>query len=96
MVGVNDFVKDDEEIEIPILEIGLEAEEKQKKKLSELRDSRDQAKVDTALKKIEKTSRDGVNLVPPIVAAAKEKATMGEIVDAMKTVLGEWTETPVV
>ena len=34
VVGVNDFVKDDEEIEIPILEIGLEAEEKQKKKLS--------------------------------------------------------------
>jgi len=64
--------------------------------LSELRDSRDQAKVDTALKNIEKTSRDGVNLVPPIVAAAKEKATMGEIVDAMKTVFGEWTETPVV
>jgi methylmalonyl-CoA mutase N-terminal domain/subunit len=35
-------------------------------------------------------------LVPPIVAAAKEMATMGEIVDAMKTVFGEWTETPVV
>ena len=96
VVGVNDFVKDDEEIEIPILEIGLEAEEKQKKKLTELRDRRDQAKVDTALKRVEETSRDGANLVPPIVAAAKELATMGEIVDAMKTVFGEWTETPVV
>ena len=96
VVGVNDFVKKDEEIEIPILEIGLEAEEKQKKKLTELRDSRDQTKVDTALKRVEETSRDGANLVPPIVAAAKEMATMGEIVDAMKTVFGEWTETPVV
>ena len=96
VVGVNDFVKDDEEIEIPILEIGLEAEEKQKKKLTELRDRRDQAKVDTALKRIEETSRDGANLVPPILAAAKELVTMGEIVDAMKTVFGEWTETPVV
>ena len=96
VVGVNDFVKDDEEIEIPILEIGLEAEEKQKKKLTELRDRRDQVKVDTALKLVEETSRDGANLVPPIVAATKELATMGEIVDAMKTVFGEWTETPVV
>ena len=96
VVGVNDFVKDDEEIEIPILEIGLEAEEKQKKKLTELRDRRDQAKVDTALKRVEETSRDGANLVPPIVDAAKELATMGEIVEAMKTVFGEWTETPVV
>ena len=96
VVGVNDFVKKDEEIEIPILEIGLEAEEKQKKKLTELRDSRDQTKVDTALKRVEETSRDGANLVPPILAAAKEMATMGEIVDAMKTVFGEWTETPVV
>ena len=96
VVGVNDFVKNDEEIEIPILEIGLEAEEKQKKKLTELRDRRNQVKVDTALKRVEETSRDGANLVPPIVAAAKELATMGEIVDAMKTVFGEWTETPVV
>ena len=96
VVGVNDFVKDDEEIEIPILEIGLEAEEEQKKKLTELRDRRDQVKVDTALKRVEEISRDGANLVPPIVAAAKELATMGEIVDAMKTVFGEWTETPVV
>jgi methylmalonyl-CoA mutase N-terminal domain/subunit len=96
VVGVNDFVKEDEEIEIPLMEIGLEAEEKQKKKLIELRGSRDQTKVDAALKRVEETSRDGSNLVPPIVAAAKEMATMGEIVDAMKTVFGEWTETPVV
>jgi methylmalonyl-CoA mutase N-terminal domain/subunit len=96
VVGVNDFVKEDEEIEIPLMEIGLEAEEKQKKKLIELRGSRDQTKVDAALKRVEETSRDGSNLVPPIVAAAKEMATMGEIVDSMKTVFGEWTETPVV
>ena len=79
---------------------GLEAlirpEAEQKKKLTELRDRRDQVKVDIALKRVEETSRDGANLVPPIVAAAKELATMGEIVDAMKTVFGEWTETPVV
>ena len=95
VVGVNDFIKEDEEIEIPILEIGLEAEEKQKADLVELRENRDQAMVDACLNRVEEISREGGNLVPPIVEAAKADATMGEIVDAMKKVFGEWTETPV-
>ena len=95
VVGVNDFIKEDEEIEIPILEIGLEAEEKQKADLVKLRENRDQAMVDACLNRVEEISREGGNLVPPIVEAAKADATMGEIVDAMKKVFGEWTETPV-
>lgn len=95
VVGVNDFTKDDDEIEIPILEIGLEAEEKQRSQLEELRGDREQKRAEEALKSVEAAARKSTNLVPPIVEAAKAQATLGEIVDAMKVVFGEWQETPV-
>ena len=34
-------------------------------------------------------------LMPLIIEAAKSYATLGEIVDAMKDVFGEWQENPV-
>ena len=95
IVGVNEYTKEDEEIEIPILEIGLKAEKNQIKALGELRRNRDSGTVKESLNDVENSSRDGRNLVPPIVTAAKAGATMGEIVDAMKVVFGEWQETPV-
>ena len=95
VVGVNEYTKEDEDIEIPILEIGLKAEKNQIKALAELRRNRDSGTVEKSLNDVENSSRDGRNLVPPIVTAAKAGATMGEIVDAMKAVFGEWQETPV-
>ena len=95
VVGVNEYTKENEDIEIPILEIGLKAEKNQIKALAELRRNRDSGTVEKSLNDVENFSRDGRNLVPPIVTAAKAGATMGEIVDAMKAVFGEWQETPV-
>ena len=36
------------------------------------------------------------NIMPLIIDAAKSYATLGEIVDSMKIVFGEWTESSVV
>ena len=36
------------------------------------------------------------NLTPLIIEAAKSYATLGEIVDSMKVVFGEWEETTVI
>ena len=36
------------------------------------------------------------NLMPLIIEAAKSYATLGEIIDSMKVVFGEWKETAVV
>ncbi len=95
VVGINEFTKDDEEIDIPILEIGLEAEKSQIEALAALRQKRDAESVEESLRDVEDASKDGRNLVPPIVTACKAGATMGEIVDAIKKVFGEWQETPV-
>ena len=95
MVGVNRFVKDDEEIDIPILEIGAEAGEGQRQKLADMKNSRDETKVQETLFEIQEASKNGDNLMPPIINAAKAYVTMGEIVVAMKAEFGEWQETAV-
>ena len=95
IVGVNDFVKEDEKIEIPILEIRKEVEEEQISLLSALKATRDKAVVTQSLDAITNAAKNNDNLMPLIINAAKSYASMGEIVDAMKVVFGEWEENVV-
>ena len=96
VVGVNDFIKDDEEIEIPILEIRKDVEDEQIKSLAILRNSRKNNNVNEKLTAITCASRNSDNLIPLIVEAAQSYATLGEIVDSMKVVFGEWQEVAVI
>ena len=92
IVGVNSFVKEKEEIDIPILEIRSEVQTEQIERLNKVKKERNNEKVDKLLLKITKTAQDGGNVMHPIIEASLEYATLGEIVDAMKVVYGEWTE----
>ena len=94
-VGVNDYIKNDEEIDIPILEIGKEAEDLQKKSIKVLKNERNQQKVHNSLLDIKDAAQGSKNLLPPIIEAAKSLATMGEIVESLKQEFGEWNETSV-
>ena len=94
-VGVNDYIKNDEEIDIPILEIGKEAEDLQKKSIMALKNERNQQKVHDSLLNIKDAAQGSKNLLPPIIEAAKSLATMGEIVESLKQEFGEWNETSV-
>ena len=96
VVGVNEFSKNNEEIEIPILEIRKEVEREQIEGLKSLRDNRDDQIVDEKLKAITDASRTKDNLMPLIIDAAQSHATLGELVTSMKVVFGEWQETAVV
>ncbi len=95
VVGVNEFVKDDEKIEIPILEIGDEVGHRQVEALNKLRTERDEDAVQQALSNIQEACINGTNLMKPIVDAAKAYATMGEIVISLKAEFGEWQEAAV-
>ena len=95
IVGVNQFGKDDENIDIPILEIGPEVEQIQVKAVNELKNTRDETAVQQALYKIRETCANGGNIMPPIIEAAKVYVTLGEIVTSMKTEFGEWQEAAV-
>ena len=92
IVGVNSFIKENEEVDIPILEIRSEVQKEQIERLNKVKEERNNQKVDKLLKKITQTAKDGGNVMHPIIEASLEYATLGEIVDAMKVVYGEWTE----
>ena len=51
-----------------------------------------EAACDAALKRVEQAARDGANLMPPFIEAVTAYATLGEIVETLKGVYGEYVE----
>ncbi|MBD8586653.1 methylmalonyl-CoA mutase [Peribacillus simplex] len=94
IVGVNKYrLKKEDPIEI--LEIDNTAvRESQLKRLSELKAKRDQAKVDEALHALSMAARTGEgNLLELAVQAARVRASLGEISDAIEEVAGRHKAT---
>ncbi len=94
VVGVNDFVLDEEKIEIPILKINKGVEQEQHKRLSDLRKKRNNNKVQKSLKAVKHAAQTKENIMYPILDAAKAYATLGEVCNAMKEVFGVYKEPP--
>jgi methylmalonyl-CoA mutase N-terminal domain/subunit len=95
IVGVNRYVLEDEP-EVEILRIDPLLEGKQIERVQALRGRRDSAAVEAALARLKQAAaREGDNLMPPLVEASKAYVTLGEMCDALRSVWGTWTETPV-
>lgn len=95
VVGVNDFIEEEEKIDIPILTIPKEVEEKQIKRLKELRASRNSEKVKECLNALVQSAKDGTNLMPRILDCARNSVTLGEMCSELKTVFGIYEEQTV-
>jgi methylmalonyl-CoA mutase N-terminal domain/subunit len=95
VVGVNDFVSEQERT-VPIQRIDEELERRQVERLRALRERRDAAVRQTALRGVEDAARGGENLMPRIMAAVEAYATVGEIADVLRGVFGEYRESVVV
>ena len=65
------------------------------KKLSLVKNNRDEVSVKNSLENITKVCSTNDNLVIPIIEAAKNYCTLGEIVEAIKVEFGEWSESSV-
>ena len=94
VVGVNDFTQEDDE-ETPILRIDPALERKQVDRLQATRARRDAAEAERALAELKQAAAGEANLMPPIIAAARARATEGEMIAAMQEVFGTYTESPV-
>ncbi len=92
IVGVNEFIEENEKIEIPILTISPEVEIAQKKRLAQLKQSRSQQDVDESLAEILDATENGKNLMPVFVKAAHNKVTLGEMVGELRKVFGTYEE----
>ena len=94
LVGVNKYVLENED-DLQILEVdNKKVRQQQVEQIAEIRKGRDAEKVQKALLDIERASArkmkdgSGENLLALAVIAAKERATLGEISDAMEKVFG--------
>lgn len=90
--GVNEYADPDERIEIPLLRIDPEIERRQLERLRRVKQQRNQASVERALNNLEKAAERDENVMPYVIEAVKDYCTLGEIIETLKTVYGEYQE----
>lgn len=95
IVGVNDFVEEDEKVDIPILLISPEVEKKQRKRIAEIRASRNDADVKQTLSALKIAAEDGKNLMPPLIECTRAYVTLGEMCNKLTEVFGVHEEVAV-
>jgi methylmalonyl-CoA mutase N-terminal domain/subunit len=96
VVGVNRFrggSDDDPPSSMPLLRIGPDVEEGQRKRLAEAKANRDHGAVTAALSAVSEAAQaSDVNVMPALLDAVRARATEGEIVDTLASVFGRWRE----
>ena len=91
VVGVN-HCKLEEEIDIPILKMDEKGEERQIKRLNNLKKERNNQKVKRYLDALRKAASGEDNLMPYILDCVHSYATLGETCQVMRDVFGEYKE----
>jgi methylmalonyl-CoA mutase len=95
IVGVNKY-KTTEKSTIEVLSIdNMEVLNKQKARLEKIKTTRNETKVNDCLKKITEAASDtSKNVLSAAIEAARERATLGEISDALEKVYGRYNAKP--
>src|SRR5680860_997606 len=91
VVGVNEYVTDDVD-EVETLRVDPQSEHEQVARLKQYKESRDQAAVDAALEELRDVAKGEGNLLEPIRAALKDRASLGEVCGVMREEFGEYSE----
>jgi methylmalonyl-CoA mutase N-terminal domain/subunit len=96
VVGVNKYVDPPERASIDIHRVDPDAEARQVKRLRATRAQRNQADVNRLLDRLVREAESGsTNLLPTTIELVKARASMGEIVQRLRAVFGNYLETPV-
>jgi len=95
IVGVNDFVQEDEP-PVPILYIDETSADTQLRRLEELRRTRDNDAVQRSLGVLRDTARGAGNTMYALLDCVRAYATVGEMCDALRDVWGEYEEVPLI
>jgi methylmalonyl-CoA mutase N-terminal domain/subunit len=97
VVGVNKYYSEDFDSGLPFephrVDPGVEAA--QIERLHEVKRKRNNALVLETLKVLTEVASTDENVIPATLAAVRAKATLGEIVDALKDVFGTYRERPI-
>jgi methylmalonyl-CoA mutase N-terminal domain/subunit len=91
VVGVNEYVTEQVD-EVEILRVDPESERQQVERLAKFKEERDQAAVDSRLEELRRACAGDANLLEPMRAALKERASIGEVCGVMREEFGEYSE----
>jgi len=95
IVGVNKYqIKEEEHKDL--LKININVQEEQIKFLKKIRAERNNEEVNKNLAALKKSAEGTDNLMPPILEAVRNYASIGEICNTMRTVFGEYKEHVVI
>jgi len=90
IVGVNEFMTE-EEIPMKTLKVDPQIEKELTERLNQVKKQRNQAKVNEILGRLRSAAeKENVNLMPFVLQAVKEYATLGEICNTLREVFGEY------
>jgi methylmalonyl-CoA mutase, N-terminal domain len=91
VVGVNRYTEGDT-MKMATLKIGEGVERDQRRRLDRVCTERDPVRHAATLDALERTARDGGNLMAPILDAVRAYGSVGEISARLRTVFGAYTE----
>ena len=89
VVGVNEF-RIEETIDLESLAVDPRVEDDQKRKLAELRASRDPELVSMRLSELENAVRDNAPMMSLFIQCAEDEVTLGEICGVLRNVWGQY------
>ena len=95
IVGVNDYILENEEIDIPVLKIDARVEKEQIANLNSVKARRDPEAVQSTLEALRAAARTEENTMPRFIACAKAYCTLQEMCDVLREEWGEYVEKPV-
>lgn len=91
IVGVNEFVSDYAKIS-NMLRFNPEVERRQKERLTETREQRDNQRVEQMLQRLEQVAGSNENSIPALVDCVDSYATVGEMTETLRKVFGTQKE----
>jgi methylmalonyl-CoA mutase N-terminal domain/subunit len=90
LVGVNEYVEEEGQLDVEILRIDPETERNQVTRLKQMKEARDQEAVAGRLQDLRQVAEGSGNLLYPIKDALRDRATIGEVCNVMREVFGEY------
>jgi len=91
VVGVNEYVTEQVD-EVEILRVDPKSEREQVERLAKFKEERDQSAVDSRLEELRQACGAETNLLEPMRAALKDRASIGEVCGVMREEFGEYSE----
>ena len=90
LVGVNDYVDENETVDVEILKIDPQTEHNQVDRLKRFKADRDHEAVAARLDELRETAKGEGNLLYPLKEALRAHATIGEVCGVMREEFGEY------